>query len=259
MDIKTDLRTMEAPVVPPNVAADLLRIGGTNEYGEPKVRIVHGCHETWFRYDKVRLKYPVRRIHKQLVAWNVKHINTGEEFTLPPGPQPEFSVDYLVSPVWDTKEMGYPGWILEEWWPPEVVCGTVVVGADGQKKFPQWEMHRWDIRNGKKLDVLGEPPVRGQYRFMLYLDDGAEPTPKPLEITDHRIIEIVERAVYLRQGQAGADGWRKIQSVEKARELQRFIQEDRDKENQASVTEFQNLLEDVIGGYAQKMRGAYLS
>lgn len=238
----------EAPTIPANVLADLLRIGGTNDYGEPKLRLVWGGTHQWFRADKWRLAYPIARKLRRLAAWNITYLPTGRKFNLPAGPQPVFSAQYLVAPVWEDREIGYPGWILEEWWPPEVVC-------------PGWEAARWEMMpDGKKLDLLGPEPVRGQFRFLLYLDDGNEENPTPLELNDHRIVEIVERAVYLRQKQSGADGWRGIQSVEKAKQLQEIIQKDRDRVTEEEEREFENFLKDIISdGYAAKMRAAYLS
>lgn len=236
-----------APTIPANVLADLLRIGGTNDYGEPKLRLVWGEVHQWFRAGKHRLMYPIARKLRRLAAWNVANIATGARFNLPAGPEPFFSAEYLVSPVWEDREIGYPGWILEEWWPPEVVC-------------PGWEAARWFTKDdGEQIDLLGEAPVRGQYRFLMYLDDGQE-QPTPLGIDDHRLIEIIECAVRLRQKQAGDGNWRGLQSPEKAKELQRLIQQDRDKTTEAEEQDFENLLTDILtDGYAAKMRHAYLS
>lgn len=243
----------EFPAVPESVEADLLRIGGTNDYGEPKLQLVWGQERLWFRAGKWRLKYPVARKLRRLAAWNITHIASGRRFNMPAGPEPALSGEYLVAPVWEDKEIGYEGWILEEWWPPELVCAG-------------WEGQRWFQRTGadgrpegEKIDLLGEMPVRGDFRFLMYCDDGEEP-PTPLEITDHRLMQIVECAFMLRQKQEGSDNWRSVQSPEKAKELQRLIQQDRDKETEADEQEFDNLLTDIISsGYAARMRHAYLS
>lgn len=248
MIYKDEVAKSEVPQVPTTLLADLLRIGGTNDYGEPKLQIVHGTQATWFRAGKERLKYPVRMKHKRIVAWNIVDPITGEKWNIQGAKFPVMPEKYLVTPVFENREIGYPGWILEEWWPPEVVC-------------PGWEAARWEMMpDGKKLDLLGPEPVRGQFRFLLYLDDGNEENPTPLELNDHRIVEIVERAVYLRQKQSGADGWRGIQSVEKAKQLQEIIQKDRDRVTEEEEREFENFLKDIISdGYAAKMRAAYLS
>lgn len=235
-----------APTIPANVLADLLRIGGTNDYGEPKLRLVWGEVHQWFRAGKWRLMYPIARKLRRLAAWNITNIATGANFNMPAGPQPFFSAEYLVSPVWEDREIGYPGWILEEWWPPEVVC-------------PGWEAARWLTKeNGEKIDLLGEVPVRGQYRFLMYLEDGRE-EPTPLAIDDHRLIDIIECAVRLREDQNAADGWRKIQTVEKAKQMQALIQKDRDKTTAEEEAELEEMIRDSVASYSRKLRHAYLS
>lgn len=244
----------ESPTVPPHILAELLRIGGTNDYGEPRLQLVWGQERQWFRAGKWRLKYPISRKLRRLAAWNIVNVATGAKFNLPPGPEPVFSMEYLVTPVWEDKEIGYQGWILEEWWPPEIVCQS-------------WDANRWFFPTDamgrpiaeKKIDLLGEPPIRGDYRFMTYMDDGRD-IPTPLELTDHRFIEIIECAFVLRQKQNGSDNWRGVQSPEKAKEMQRLIQQDRDKTTESEEADFENLLRDIISdGYAARMRNAYLS
>ena len=92
----------------------------------------------------------------------------------------------------------------------------------------------------------------------MYLDDGQEP-PSPLEITDHRIIDIIECAVWLREDQNAADGWRTIQSPEKALQMQALIQKDRDKVTAEEDKELEEFLAESVKGYARKLRHAYLS
>lgn len=248
-----DFQKSEAPKVPESVKADLLRIGGTNDYGEPKLQLVWGETCLWFRAGKERLKYPIARKLRRLAAWNIVHIATGKKSNLPPGPEPVMPVGYLVSPVWEDREIGYKGWILEEWWPPEVVC-------------PGWENQRWfEKRNAfgkvvEKIDLLGPAPTRGDFRFLMYLEIEEEGgLIQPLEVTDHRLIEIVECAFKLRQDQGAADGWRTIQSPEKAREMQRLIQQDRDKTTAEEQAELEDMIRDSVAGYARKLRHAYLS
>lgn len=258
----------EAPTIPASVLADLLRIGGTNDYGEPKLQLVWGGTHKWFRAGQWRLAYPIARKFRRLTAWNAVNPITGEKKHIPvrhsefsevgkksliilPGGNAQEPVapvlpGWIVAPVWETKEIGYPGWILEEWWPPELVCQG-------------WEAARWFINaQGEKIDLLGEEPTRGQYRFLMYLDDGQEP-PSPLEITDHRIIDIIECAVRLREDQNAADGWRTIQSPEKALQMQALIQKDRDKVTAEEDKELEEFLAESVKGYARKLRHAYLS
>ena len=235
-----------APTIPAAVLADLLRIGGTNDYGEPKLRLVWGEVHQWFRAGKWRLMYPIARKLRRLAAWNITNVTTGAKFSLPAGPQPFFSAEYLVAPVWEDREIGYPGWILEEWWPPEVVC----LG---------WEAARWFTKpDGEQIDLLGEAPVRGQYRFLMYLEDGRE-EPTPLTIDDHRLMDIIECAIRLREDQNAAEGWRKIQTVEKAKQMQSLIQKDRDKVTAEEEAELEEMIRDSVVSYSRKLRHAYLS
>lgn len=259
----------EAPVIPERVLADLLRIGGTNDYGEPRLRVVWGGSHQWFRAGKWRLEYPIHRKLRRLVAWNAVNPITGEKRHIPvkhsefsmSGPDksliviPGAKVDepvqpvlpgWIVAPVWENREVGYQGWVLQEWWPPEIVCQG-------------WESARWLFRaDGSKVDLLGEPPIRGQYRFLMYLDDGNEP-PTPLEITDHRIIETIECAIQLRQDQGAADGWRTIQTPEKAKQMFALIQKDRDRTTQEEEEELTEFIADSVKTYARKFRHVYLT
>lgn len=240
------LTKSEFPTVPESVKADLLRIGGTNDYGEPKLQLVWGQERTWFRAGKERLKYPSARKLRRLAAWNIVYLPTGAKYNLPAGPQPQFSDLYLVSPVFEDQEIGYQGWVLEEWWPADLVCAS-------------WEANRYVEHKGEKIDLLGEPPVRGDYRFMLYCDDGQEPA-TPLKVDDRRLIEIIELAYKLREDQGAADGWRSIQSPEKAYRMQELIRQDRERTTAEEKQEFEDLLVDTLkGGYARKLRHAYLS
>lgn len=239
--------------MPASVQADLLRIGGTNDYGEPKIRLVWGEEATHFRWGKERLKYPIKRKLRRLAAWNVVNTSTGAKFNFPAGPEPVFSSEYLIAPVWEDREIGYRGWILEEWWPPELVCLN-------------WELNRWfQPRNefgkpdGEPIDVLGEPPTRGQYRFVMYCDDQDEVNPTPLDITDHRLIEIVEAAIRLRVDQGAADGWRKIQDPTTAARMYAHIQRDRQKLTEEEDKELEEFVTETVKGYARKLRHAYLS
>lgn len=250
----------EVPAIPKGLLDDLLRLGGITDYGEPRLRIVHGTQAQWFRAGEMRLKYPVRRLKNQLIGYVVTNLETGAKEDYPATIQPQFDhLKFIVAPKMGTIEIGYPGWILEEWWPASVVCGSVSINEKGERTFPGWEAARWVEHQGKKVDLLGPPPTEGEFRFLLYLNDGQEP-PTPLDIRDGRISDIIACAVKLRQKQDGADNWRGVQSVEKATRMQEIIQAERDKVTEAEEKEFENLLTDIIkDGYAAKMRAAYLS
>lgn len=281
-----DLLRSEAPKVPPNVLKELTRIGGLNDYGKPKVRVVWGGTERWFRCGLTRLKYPIKRKLRRLAAWNAVNPENGEKkhilvkgskfveiggkrlIVTPDGKVPSPDDDavmpvlpgWLLSAVYEDREIGYQGWVVEEWWPQDIVFA-------GRHKNPRKDHLRWHqpldlfgMPVGPKIDILGPPPTEGEYRFLMYLDDGKEPDATPLDINDGSVIKIIEAAIHLRQAQGGADGWRGVQSPEKARELYRSIQADREKEEEAKEQGFENLLHDILmDGYAAKMRKAYLS
>jgi uncharacterized membrane protein YdfJ with MMPL/SSD domain len=92
----------------------------------------------------------------------------------------------------------------------------------------------------------------------MYLEDGRE-EPTPLTIDDHRLMDIIECAIRLREDQNAADGWRKIQTVEKAKQMQSLIQKDRDKVTAEEEAELEEMIRDSVASYSRKLRHAYLS
>lgn len=241
------------PKVPDTVKAELERIGGTNDYGDPKLQLAWGEEATRFRADKWRLKYPINLKYKVLIGYNVTDLakkrkgrKDAEYFT---EMRPRYGAHLLVSPVYQMREKGYKGWVLEEWWPPEIVC----VNWDANRWYEQKDYTGQTI---KKIDLLGEPPVRGEYRFLMYCEDEKG---LPMSVGDHRIIEIIEKAYKLRQDEGAADGWRTMQSPEKAMELQKRLQADRDHADQALAAERDGFIDDLVKGYARKIRNACLS
>lgn len=240
------------PKVPDAVKAELERIGGLNDYGEPKLHLVWGEEAVRFRADKWRLKYPTSQKLRRIKGWNVidtsrkkkgkyrRYFTENRPLALP---------HLMVAPVYEDREIGYKGWVLEEWWPPEIVCVA-------------WDANRWYlVKNDlgqvvKKIDLLGPPPVRGEYRFLMYCEDEKG---LPMSVGDHRIIEIIEKAYRLREDEGAADGWRGMQSPEKALQLQKRLQEDRDKADEALIKERDDFIDDLVKGFARKMRHAYLS
>lgn len=240
------------PKVPKAVLDELERIGGLNDYGEPKLQLVWGEERTWFRAGKWRLKYPTKQKLRVLVGYNVIDMSRKKK-----DKRRQYFVErrpvqlphLLIQPVYETRDVGFKGWVLEEWWPPEIVCVN-------------WDANRWHETKDhtgktiKKLDLLGEPPVRGDYRFLMYCEDEKG---GPMSVTDHRLIEIIEKALKLRQDEAAADGWRGMQSPEKAMQLQKRLQEDRDHADAALAKERDEFIDDMVKGFARKMRHAYLS
>src|SRR5262245_25185410 len=240
------------PKVPDAVKAELERISGTNDYGEPKLQLVWGEERTWFRAGKWRLKYPTSQKLRVLVGYNVIDMSRkkkGEYHRYFTENRPIELPHLMIQPVYQTRELGFKGWVLEEWWPPEIVCVN-------------WDANRWYLETNdlgevvKKIDLLGEPPVRGDFRFLMYCEDEKD---RPMSVTDHRLIEIIEKAYKLREDEGAADGWRGMQSPDKALQLQKRLQEDRDHADAALAKERDDFIDDQVKGFARKMRHAYLS
>jgi hypothetical protein len=240
------------PKVPDTVKAELLRIGGTNDYDEPKLHLVWGEEATWFRADKWRLKYPTSQKLRCIKGWNVIDTSKkkrGEYRRYFTEKRPLVLPHLMVAPVYEDRELGFKGWVLEEWWPPEIVC----VNYDANR----WHLVKNDLGQVvKKIDLLGPPPIRGEYRFLMYCEDEKG---LPMSVGDHRIIEIIEKAYKLREDEGAADGWRGMQSPEKALQLQKRLQEDRDHADAALAKERDDFIDDMVKGYARKIRHAVLS
>lgn len=169
----------------------------------PRYRLVEGWNRTrfWCGYDTSR--YPDRIIKKQ-VGWLIHLKDKKGRPLYDKDGQPEFKQMPLNPEEWEPEMLklyggldtikvpdiylftvGRMNYIVEEWVAPKVACEN-------------WDTNRHavDISTGAKLDVMGEPPLRGDYTPVLVIADeltGAYETPTKWHF------EIIERAHKIRE------------------------------------------------------------
>ncbi len=112
-------RNYKRPYLNPSIPAELLRIGGTNAYGWPRLKVTWGGDEEfWYQGDHVNppgwyLKYHLCFTPPVLAAYEYSDPITGEkrqvstDVALPHGP--------LVVPLYHQEEIGKPRWVIEIW------------------------------------------------------------------------------------------------------------------------------------------------
>ena len=99
----------------------------------------------------------------------------GDTLKWPHGP-----IKYLASTEKDGENMVRVGalrWFVSKWWSPAqvMIAGPTI-----------WEQQRYEIVDGKRHDLLGPPPTRGQYRDEVCLQNPQTGEAIPL---DNRILE----------------------------------------------------------------------
>lgn len=240
---------------PPHIAEALRRAGGTNDYGEPNYRLVHPAVTRWPDNAGVRsgrLKYPKSARLRQ-DGWKGKNVMTGQSSTWPMTAQPPVIPGMVITPVYAYEDQPREEWVLESWWPPELAC-------DG------WEVARWTHRDSLKrgaviderlvvkgrVDVLGEPPTRGEYRFLMYCRDENE---KPMAISDARLLDILQLAIRSNAESGMADYWRQRLPENKSEQLANPLQEARDLEQRQIDQEFGDEVESIARLVAQQALG----
>lgn len=124
---------------------ELTRIGGLNPYNEPNLKLEWGMNKRWLRSGRWQPQYP---------SSVVRHERIIEE----PGKLPVVKVEIV--------RYGTPLWIVERWYPAEVIC------PQGRE---YWEMCATfaDPDNGGLLTpVLGPYPEHGEWRGLVWIHDG---------------------------------------------------------------------------------------
>lgn len=189
--------TREAPEVSALFTKALARLGGLNRFGAPYWRVVWGGTATKFLLGDTRLKYPTR-IEKSVHHW--EEVTTDEHGgvqvlrTFPAGTTDTVKSDYLLRPVFQIVEEGDPFWMLEYWHAPErCLPGWNLkryVWKHGDRYSvmppPAYDAHLWE-----RVDALGDPPLRGQYRLHKKL---CTPEGKFLPL-DQNVLEYVVRII----------------------------------------------------------------
>jgi hypothetical protein len=240
---------------PPHIAEALRRAGGTNDYGEPNYRLIHAANARHPQNAGVRsgrLKYPIKVSLKQ-EGWSGRNPLSGQSSHWPMSAQPPALPGMIITPVYVYEDEPRPEWVLESWWPPELAC-------DG------WEASRWTHRDGMKrgaviderlvkngfVDILGEPPTRGEYRFVMYCRDEHG---RPMAISDARLIEILQLAVRQNAESGMSDYWRTRLPEGKSAQVVSPLHEDREREQRELDDEFGERVEGIARLVAQQALG----
>lgn len=154
--------------VPEWVSKALLRVGGTNKFGEPNFRAVFGQTETTFAYGQQRLKYPAVNVNdEQLLGYDVHNPDGRINFIKSHKAVTKLRPGSYIVPRYKKvkKEIGLPFWIIERWY-------DVTEYFQPTKYFflplnEAWEKElRWDYdeETGYKIDNMGPFPARGVYQ-----------------------------------------------------------------------------------------------
>lgn len=178
-----------APVLPDWMHAELLKIGGTNDYGQPNLCFAWGQERLAFRINRMRLLYIDMRIpaierhrytFKKLLYVHTERVHLGtnqetgemqfeereipkyETFVLdhPPGPGDIIPPGFIYDQEYPELEwIGQQNFFIEQFIPPDHILG----GPEA------WERERYDIGINpdtgveETLDFLGEWPAEGRY------------------------------------------------------------------------------------------------
>lgn len=125
------IKNQAPPPLSRSLEKALAKLGGNNKFGQPNLRFVWGQGMLRFAYGKMRMKY----------LYAVAKLE-----------QKDMNMDSGIIEVRiEDYDIGIPLWFVEEFWNPELV-------------MPKWEANRWEWHRGQKIDVLGDPPIRGMYR-----------------------------------------------------------------------------------------------
>jgi hypothetical protein len=240
---------------PAHIAEALRRAGGDNDYGEPNYRLIHAAHA---RFEGGgmrggRLKYPVStRVVR--AGWVGRNPVTGQEQSWPATEQPPDLPGMIVRPVYEYQDTPRNEWVLESWIPPEIIC----LGWESSRYLHKSQMKRGAVYDARfelpdgRVDVLGEMPRRGEYRFLMYARDEHE---RPMAVNDARLLDILALALKSRSAEGTADYWREQLPDGKARRIaQRIVDADRS-EQDALEAEFEQGFADLELVIARQMAG----
>lgn len=175
----------DAPYIPPEFTKELTKIGGLSPCGRfPIYRLAWGGSERIFSHGEMRLKYPKSWKTVQ-IGWTT--VRNGKEVAVPVeeivNPFNSDGTPAIIRPIYGKQVKGVQAWFLEQWMPPSLAC-------------PGWEALRYeiDIATGTKIDIMGPPPVDGQYKCLIKLQNDAGEYLQPNAET----LEWVRRVIYLK-------------------------------------------------------------
>lgn len=142
---------------PKRFTEELLKIGGFNRFGDPRLILVHG---TECRFHPTGpLKYIIERQRKQEIKANDE---TG-----------------IIEVKYKFEDVGLNRWVIEEWVPPEFLFDH------NQNRYGKDEL-------GETVDILGPFPSRGKYRALMILET-KEGKAIPL---DSRLLDFLRKCKY---------------------------------------------------------------
>ena len=115
----TSWRNFNAPHLNPSIPTELLKIGGMNRKGQPRLRVIWGGKEQiHYQGDDVNppgyyLKYHLCFTPPVLAAYEYRDQLTGEKQRV--STHVALPDDVVVQPLYRQEEIGKPRWIIEIW------------------------------------------------------------------------------------------------------------------------------------------------
>lgn len=193
-----NLQNHPAPKIDGKWQKELTRIGGLNDYGKPKLKLIWCPDEERPAYGEMRKTY-LAVVATRMKHWKESRFD-GTIIYHPPSSKPPIALpDSLVVPEYEKSDIAKQRWAITEWWAPELVV-------------PDWENQRYIMRDGEKVDVLGPAPTEGQYRLIeiIQTEDGKYREPCDADI------EGIRKRIWLRDQEKKEHGNREVQFDQKA-------------------------------------------
>jgi hypothetical protein len=174
----------------------LLRIGGTNKFGEPNFIAVWGQSATEHGWGQQRIKYPAARVNdEELLGYDVHNPGGPTNFIKSHKAVTKLRPGSYIVPRYKKRqiEVGMPFWIIERW--HDITEVFQPRGFFHKSLEEAWEKEiRWDRdEDGTLVDNEGPFPSRGVYKHFFTVKT---PDFKYRPIS-HDVLEIIEMTLEL--------------------------------------------------------------
>ena len=154
---------------------ELTRIGGTTDYGEPRLKLVW-CPEVEITAYGRRRKRFLAAVLKRMTHW-LESRPDGTRINHPPSKQTPANVNpaSILTPVYTRIDIAKQRWAIMEWWAPELL-------------LEDWEANRYEWQGPERIDILGPSPIEGQYRLvkLIQTEEGLYREPEEVDMQEMR-------------------------------------------------------------------------